>query len=79
MALIRRHGVKLSAYDFGRTTIHACQADPRFSWCAYVPEDYDEAGSEQYRLLVAVHGTMRKPCSPNFKSRITSGRNMLAT
>ena len=59
MALIRRHGTKLSAYDFGRTTIHACQADPRFSWCAYVPEDYDEAGSERYRLMVAVHGTMR--------------------
>jgi pimeloyl-ACP methyl ester carboxylesterase len=59
MAFVRRHGVKLSAYDFGRTTIHACQADPRFSWCAYVPEDYDEAGTERYQLLVSVHGTMR--------------------
>jgi pimeloyl-ACP methyl ester carboxylesterase len=59
MAFVRRHGVKLSAYDFGRTTIHACQADPRFSWCAYVPEDYAETGSERYGLLVAVHGTMR--------------------
>lgn len=53
------HGDKLSYYDFGRTSVHACAADPRFSYCAYVPESYDEHGTQVYRLLVAVHGTLR--------------------
>ena len=53
------HGVHLSYYDFGRTTAFACQADPRFSYCAYVPENYDELGEKRYDLVVAVHGTER--------------------
>lgn len=53
------HGDALSYYDFGRTTVQACAADPRFSYCAYVPESYDEHGTQVYRLLVAVHGTQR--------------------
>ncbi|WP_449219772.1 alpha/beta hydrolase [Tistrella mobilis] len=53
------HGEILSYYDFGRTTVQVCAADPRFSYCAYVPESYDEAGDRRYRLLVVVHGTMR--------------------
>lgn len=53
------HGRRLSYYDFGRTTVRACQADPRFSYCAYVPESYEEDGAQDYPLLVAMHGTGR--------------------
>ena len=59
MRSIPGHGEHLSYYDFGRTTVYACQADQRFSYCAYVPQSYREDGSERYRLFVAVHGTMR--------------------
>ncbi|RMC29918.1 alpha/beta hydrolase [Paracoccus alkanivorans] len=44
-------------YKRGKTTIFACKADPRFSYCLYVPEDLDTAG--QPDLVVAVHGTAR--------------------
>ncbi|MBE9607221.1 alpha/beta hydrolase [Acetobacteraceae bacterium H6797] len=57
--LVPGHGRKLSYYDFGRTVAHACQADPRFSYCAYVPRSYDEDGTQEYPLLVIVHGTLR--------------------
>lgn len=50
---------KVSYYDIGRTTVYASRMDQRFSYCAYAPEDYDPAGSEQFKLLVAVHGTGR--------------------
>ena len=53
------HGRDLSYYDFGRTAVYACQADQRFSYCAYVPRRYEETGAERYRLLVVVHGTAR--------------------
>ncbi len=53
------HGVNLSYYHFGRTTMFACQADQRFSYCLYVPESYDEAGTQTYPLAVVVHGTNR--------------------
>lgn len=53
------HGRHLSYYDFGRTTVQACQSDPRFSYCAYIPESYEEDGQQQYPLLVVVHGTLR--------------------
>ena len=55
------HGTKLSYYGFGRTTMFACQADQRFSYCLYVPEGYDEAGEQTYPLAVVVHGTNRTP------------------
>jgi pimeloyl-ACP methyl ester carboxylesterase len=55
----RGAGKTLSYYDFGRTTVYASRLDPRFSWCAYVPEDYDDEATDRYRLLVAVHGTGR--------------------
>jgi pimeloyl-ACP methyl ester carboxylesterase len=54
------HGVRLSYYDFGRTTAYCCRSDPRFSYCAYVPESYAEDGTDRYRLLVAVHGSRRE-------------------
>lgn len=53
------HGAQLSYYDIGRTAVQVCAADPRFSYCAYVPESYDERGTERLRLLVVVHGTRR--------------------
>jgi pimeloyl-ACP methyl ester carboxylesterase len=53
------HGIKLSFYDFGATPFIASQMDQRFSYCLYVPEDYDETGDRQYDLLVIVHGTGR--------------------
>lgn len=59
MARPTQHGKHLSYYDFGRTTVYACQFDQRFSYCAYVPESYDEDASDQYPLAVIVHGTER--------------------
>lgn len=53
------HGRKLSYYDFGRTTVYACRLDPRFAYCAYVPDDYEEDGGKTYALAVIVHGTER--------------------
>ena len=53
------HGKRLSYYGFGRTTMFACQADQRFSYCLYVPDSYDEEGIQTYPLAVIVHGTNR--------------------
>lgn len=53
------HGLKLSFYDFGATPFIASQMDQRFSYCLYVPKDYDETGDREYDLLVIVHGTGR--------------------
>ncbi len=53
------HGTSISHYGFGRTTLFACQADQRFSYCLYLPESYDEAGTASYPLVVVVHGTNR--------------------
>lgn len=53
------HGRTLSYYDFGRTAVRACQFDPRFAYCAYVPESYAEADGQEYPLFIAVHGTGR--------------------
>ncbi|MBE1559335.1 hypothetical protein [Nonomuraea africana] len=57
--MTRRHGIDLTYYDLGRTPFFACQADQRFSYCLYVPEDYDERGAKRYDLVVLVHGTDR--------------------
>lgn len=53
------HGQRLSYYDIGSTPHFACQQDPRFSYCLYVPEGYSEEGGKAYRLIVLVHGTER--------------------
>jgi poly(3-hydroxybutyrate) depolymerase len=42
-------------YDFGETTVFAHTADPRFSYCLYVPAELGEATE----LVVMVHGTGR--------------------
>lgn len=59
MRKIPGHGRKLTYYDFGATTTYAAASDPRCSWCAYVPESYDEDGDQRYPLAVIVHGTER--------------------
>jgi predicted esterase len=48
----------LSHYFVGKTPSIACQADPRFSYCLFVPAGYRERAL-QPRILVAVHGTDR--------------------
>jgi dienelactone hydrolase len=53
------HGKKLSYYEFGATSMFACQVDQRFSYCLYVPRCYDEEGLDYYPLVVLVHGTER--------------------
>lgn len=45
-------------YLLGRTPSFACQADPRFSYCLYVPPGYARR-IPVARLLVAVHDTSR--------------------
>ncbi|MGE0718724.1 MAG: PHB depolymerase family esterase, partial [Alphaproteobacteria bacterium] len=45
-------------YGRGKTTVYACRADQRFSYCCYVPKAH-EAGDRRLPLLVAVHGTGR--------------------
>lgn len=44
-----------SGYLLGRTPSFACQADPRFSYCLYVPR----RGTPPSRLVVAIHDTLR--------------------
>lgn len=43
----------------GRTPFFACQADPRFSYCLYVPPAYYDGSGRQYTLLTIVHGSRR--------------------
>ncbi len=50
---------RLSFYHRGHTSQFASRHDQRFSWCAYVPTDYDERVDLVYPLLVVVHGTER--------------------
>jgi pimeloyl-ACP methyl ester carboxylesterase len=42
----------------GRTAFFACRADPRFSYCLYVPRGYRAVG-ERLPLLVSVHDAAR--------------------
>ncbi len=50
------HG-KSSASTISGDHVFASQFDQRFSYCLYVPEDYDEDGTETHELLVIIHGT----------------------
>ncbi|MGW6461870.1 alpha/beta hydrolase [Streptomyces sp. NPDC055078] len=59
MTTSRQHGTVLGYYDIGRTPFAACAADPRFSYCLYVPEGYDEDGDTDYPLVALIHGTDR--------------------
>ncbi|HYC38595.1 MAG TPA: hypothetical protein VEC19_19365 [Usitatibacter sp.] len=48
----------MSGYLTGRTPSFACQADPRFSYCLYVPKAH-AAGRARARMLFAIHDTLR--------------------
>lgn len=52
-------GKRLSYYELGATSLFASRSDQRFSYCLYVPSDYDEEGETSYPLAVVVHGTTR--------------------
>jgi poly(3-hydroxybutyrate) depolymerase len=45
-------------YDMGATPVMACKADPRFSYCLYVPQSLGKGGPAP-ELVVAMHGTGR--------------------
>lgn len=45
-------------YDLGPTPVFSCKADPRFSYCLYVPADLGQGGPAP-ELVVAMHGTGR--------------------
>ncbi|CAN7464659.1 alpha/beta hydrolase [Bosea sp. LjRoot90] len=45
-------------YDLGPTPVTACKADPRFSYCLYVPKTLGKGGQAP-ELVVAMHGTGR--------------------
>ncbi len=45
-------------YDLGATPVFACKADPRFSYCLYVPRSIAETGPRP-NLIVVMHGTGR--------------------
>lgn len=45
--------------SLGKSLMRASQYDQRFSYCLYVPPEYEPANAEDYTLLVAVHGTDR--------------------
>lgn len=53
------HGQRISSYGLGRTAFFASQFDQRFSYCLYVPDGFDETGTETYPLAVVVHGSLR--------------------
>jgi pimeloyl-ACP methyl ester carboxylesterase len=56
-ALLAPEG-KINMHRLWKTAMFACKADPRFSYCHYVPPSFDTA-PEAHRLIVAVHGTGR--------------------
>lgn len=43
----------------GKSLARACQYDQRFSYCLYVPLNYEPERADEYTVLVAVHGTDR--------------------
>jgi poly(3-hydroxybutyrate) depolymerase len=51
----------LGFYETGATPLFACQADPRFSYCLYVPQGYQPESPRPLELMVLVHGTGRNP------------------
>jgi len=46
-------------FNYGETTLYACQYDQRFSYFAYIPTSYDRANPRDMPLVVAIHGTER--------------------
>jgi poly(3-hydroxybutyrate) depolymerase len=52
-------GAKALYFESKATTQFACQYDSRFSYCAYIPDKYDENSTDVYSLAVIVHGSLR--------------------
>ena len=52
------HTPSVSPYLLGKTPSFSCQADPRLSYCLYVPRDYAKR-AQSARMLVAIHDTLR--------------------
>ncbi|WP_417843442.1 hypothetical protein [Thalassospira sp.] len=50
---------KLNFYRLDRSAMFSLQSDPRFSYCTYVPKNYDPTGDKTYPLVVLIHGSMR--------------------
>ena len=48
-----------SIFDYGETTLYACQYDQRFSYFAYIPRDFQKGTKQEYPIIVAIHGTER--------------------
>lgn len=48
----------ISMHRLWSNAMFACKADPRFSYCHYVPPGFDAAPGD-YRLVVAIHGSGR--------------------
>jgi pimeloyl-ACP methyl ester carboxylesterase len=53
------HGREHSFYETGRTPLFASRYDARFSYCLYVPDAYQEDGTDPLQLVVVIHGTTR--------------------
>jgi poly(3-hydroxybutyrate) depolymerase len=53
-----RNAPERGVYDLGATPIFASRADPRFSYCLYVPPSFGRGGPAP-DLVVAMHGTGR--------------------
>jgi poly(3-hydroxybutyrate) depolymerase len=49
---------KFGPYDLGRTTVYAATQDPRFSYCLYVPPEF-QASRVPPELVVVMHGSAR--------------------
>ena len=45
--------------SIGASTVLACRADPRFSYCLYIPPALREAAPARVLLVVSVHGSLR--------------------
>jgi len=52
-------GRKLGMFDRKATPFFACQKDQRFSYCLYIPSNYQEEGDDRRPLVVVLHGTAR--------------------
>lgn len=50
---------KLNFYRLDRSAMFALQSDPRFSYCTYIPKNYDPNGEKVYPLVVLIHGSLR--------------------
>lgn len=57
------NAIARALYDMGATPVFACRADPRFSYCLYVPPGAGKTGEgkggQPPELVVAMHGTGR--------------------